>query len=60
MTDAELRDEEELRDEDGMFEHFRLVADRGQSPIRVDKYMSTHLEDTSRHRAQLAIKAGCL
>ena len=58
MTDAELRDEEELRDEDGMFEHFRLVADRGQSPIRVDKYMSTHLEDTSRHRAQLAIKAG--
>lgn len=58
MTDEELLSDEELREEEGMFEHFRLVADRGQSPVRVDKYMSTHLEETSRHRAQLAIKAG--
>ena len=41
-----------------MFEHFRLVVDRGQEPDRIDRYIATHQEDTSRHRVQLAIKAG--
>lgn len=45
-------------DDAGMFEHFRLNVDVGQTPMRIDKYMSTHLEDTSRHRIQLAIKEG--
>ena len=45
-------------EEDLLFEHFRLVADKGQAPVRVDKYITTHSEDTSRHRVQLAIKAG--
>ena len=40
-----------------MFEHFRLEADRGQSPLRIDKYLADHLQDTSRHRVQLAIDA---
>ena len=26
-----------------MFEHFRLELDKGQTPMRVDKYMATHL-----------------
>ena len=49
-----------LRDDGGeeMYEHFRLVADRGQEPLRVDKFISSHQERTSRHRVQLAIKAG--
>ena len=41
-----------------MFEHFRLVVDKGQEPDRIDRYIATHQEDTSRHRVQLAIKAG--
>ena len=41
-----------------MFEHFRLAVDPGQAPIRIDKYMSTHLEDTSRNRIQQAFKEG--
>lgn len=40
------------------FEHFRLLVDNGQTPMRIDKYMSCHMEDTSRHRVQLALKAG--
>jgi len=40
------------------FEHFRLVVDKGQAPIRIDKFMSSHMEDTSRNRVQLALKAG--
>ena len=51
--------EETVEDEEqGMFEHFRLNVDPGQTPMRVDKFMATHLEDTSRHRVQLAIKEG--
>ena len=52
-VEVEVEDEEQ-----GMFEHFRLVVDKGQNPMRLDKYMSTHLEDTSRHRIQCAIKEG--
>ena len=44
--------------EQGMFEHFRLNVDPGQTPMRVDKFMASHLEDTSRHRIQCAIKEG--
>lgn len=51
--DAALGDEEQ-----GMFEHFRMNVDAGQTPLRVDKYMACHLEDTSRHRVQVAIKNG--
>lgn len=51
--------EEAIEDEEqGMFEHFRLNVDAGQIPMRVDKYMTCHLEDTSRHRVQCAIKSG--
>ena len=49
----EVEDEEQ-----GMFEHFRLNVDAGQVPVRIDKFMSSHLEDTSRHRIQCAIKEG--
>lgn len=42
----------------GLYEHFRVVADRGQQPLRVDKFLMDHLRDTSRHRIQLAARAG--
>lgn len=41
-----------------LFEHFRLVVDNGQAPMRIDKYMSTHLEGSSRSRIQQALKEG--
>ncbi len=49
----EIQDDEQQE----MFEHYSLTVDKGQEAIRVDKYMSTHLEGTSRHRIQLAIKS---
>ena len=61
MPAAPYIDPEELQPEDeeqGMFEHFRFVVDPGQAPIRIDKYMSAHMEDTSRHKVQCAIKEG--
>lgn len=45
-------------EQDSMFEHYRFVVDKGQSLLRVDKYITEHMEKTSRHRVQLAIDAG--
>ena len=33
-----------------LYEHFRVVADRGQQLLRVDKFLLDHLPDTSRNR----------
>lgn len=48
--------------EDGreLFEHFRFVADKGQTPIRVDKFLVDRMEKTSRNRIQQAADAGCI
>lgn len=60
--DAENPDDESpdtVEEEDGaLFEHFRFVVDKGQSLMRADKYLSSHMESTSRNRIQLAIDAG--
>ena len=40
-----------------LYEHFRVVADRGQQLLRVDKFLQDHLPDTSRNRIQLAARA---
>lgn len=41
-----------------LYEHFRVVADRGQSLLRVDKFLFEHLEHASRNRIQKAADAG--
>lgn len=41
-----------------LYEHRRVVADAGQSPMRVDKFLIEHLRDTSRNRIQKAAEAG--
>lgn len=56
LRDDDLSEEEE--EESGMFEHFRYPVPKGQEMLRVDKYLTEHMEQTSRHRIQLAIEAG--
>lgn len=41
-----------------LFEHFRFDVPRGQAPIRIDKYLTARLENTSRSRVQAAAQAG--
>lgn len=43
--------------EEQMFEHYRFVADKGQALLRVDKFITDRMTQTSRHRVQLAIDA---
>src|SRR5574344_1261862 len=43
-----------------LFEHFRIVADKGQTLVRVDKFLQNRLENVSRNRVQNAAKAGSI
>lgn len=47
-------------DSNGMYEHFRFVADKGQQLLRVDKFLVDHLQKASRNRIQQAADAGCI
>lgn len=61
IDEKNLDPDEEISCEDEeqqMFEHFRFDVDKGQSQLRIDKYLTDHMEQTSRHRVQLAIEAG--
>ncbi|MBQ0122182.1 MAG: RluA family pseudouridine synthase [Bacteroidales bacterium] len=61
IDEKNLEPDEEISCEDEeqqMFEHFRFDVDKGQSQLRIDKYLTDHMEQTSRHRVQLAIEAG--
>lgn len=51
--------EEEL-EEAQAYEHFRFVADKKQSLIRIDKFLSDRLPHTSRNRIQQAAEAGSI
>lgn len=52
--------EEELVEQQEMFEHFRFTADPGQSLLRIDKFLSDRIENTSRTKIQNAANAGCI
>ena len=41
-----------------LYEHFRFVVDRGQEPVRIDKYLFAKLSSASRNRIQNAARAG--
>lgn len=65
LDDNELLSEEEIFDEenreDGQrYEHFRFVADKGQSLLRIDKFLSVRIEGISRNRIQQAADAECI
>ncbi len=71
MTDDKLSDIDYLPEEedewienseDGnqKYEHYRFVADKGQSLLRIDKFLSVRIEGISRNRIQQAAEADCI
>lgn len=53
--DIELLEDDEQQQ---LYEHFRIVVDKGQEPLRIDKYMFERLQHSSRNRIQKAADAG--
>ena len=43
---------------DSLFEHYSFKADPGQSPLRVDKFLMSRIENVTRNKIQQAAKAG--
>jgi 23S rRNA pseudouridine1911/1915/1917 synthase len=43
---------------DDLYEQHKIIIDKGQSPIRIDKYIMNSLEKISRSKVQNAIRAG--
>ena len=41
-----------------LYEHFRVVVDKGQKQVRIDKYLFERLVNSSRNRIQKAADAG--
>lgn len=40
------------------FEHYKLLVDKGQAPLRIDRFLTDKLSNTTRNRVQNAIDEG--
>ncbi|MCF8308018.1 MAG: RluA family pseudouridine synthase [Bacteroidales bacterium] len=49
---------EETFNSQELYEHYRFVADTGQRPLRIDKFLMNLVENTTRNKIQNAAKAG--
>lgn len=62
----ELEDKQETaiegddEDQSGLYEHYRFTVDKGQSLLRIDKFLGGRIENISRSRVQTAAEAGCI
>lgn len=49
---------EDESSESELFEHHRIIADKGQGLLRIDKFLMSRIENASRNKIQQAAKAG--
>lgn len=56
--DDSIDDVEPVGDSPELYEHFRVVVDKGQAPVRVDKYLFERIVNASRNRIQKAAEVG--
>ena len=43
-----------------LFEHFSFLVDKGQTPLRIDKYLMNFVENATRTKIQAAAKNGSI
>ncbi|MFI5159546.1 MAG: pseudouridine synthase, partial [Sphingobacteriales bacterium] len=46
------------QEEQDLYEHLRIVVDKGQTPLRIDKFLMNRVENASRNRIQNAVELG--
>ncbi len=46
--------------DDELFEHHSFIADKGQAPLRIDKYLMNRIENATRNKIQSAAKDGSI
>lgn len=53
--------DEDLQDEGNeLYEHYHWIVDKGQTPVRIDKFLTHRIENASRTKVQAAADAGCI
>jgi 23S rRNA pseudouridine1911/1915/1917 synthase len=56
-----LNMEEQLSEDDSnLYEHYSFVAEKGQQPLRIDKYLMNFIENSTRNKIQAAAKEGSI
>jgi 23S rRNA pseudouridine1911/1915/1917 synthase len=58
--DANAPDLEDEESGDELYEHHRIIVDRGQELLRIDKFLHGRLRNTSRNKVQEAIRASAV
>lgn len=53
-------EEAEAIEQDELYEHYRFIVDKGQSLLRIDKFLMNRLEHSSRNKIQQACDAACI
>lgn len=53
----ELWDDSESEESADLYEHHRIQVDKGQQPLRIDKFLSDRIPKISRHKIQQAAEA---
>lgn len=51
---------DDLDENTDLFEHHRITVDPGQSPVRIDVFLTNRLQNVSRNKIQQAAKASCI
>ncbi|WP_439152583.1 RluA family pseudouridine synthase [Winogradskyella sp.] len=46
--------------EDELYEHYAFRVEKGQQPLRIDKYLMNFVENATRNKIQSAAKDGCI
>jgi len=49
-----------MENSNSLFEHFSFAVDKGQSPLRIDKYLMNFVENATRTKIQAAAKLGSI
>ncbi|TAH26849.1 MAG: RluA family pseudouridine synthase [Cytophagales bacterium] len=52
-----MNEELEIVEDGDLYEHYRIIVDKGQSPIRIDKFIMARVENATRSKVQQAIEA---
>lgn len=51
---------EEIQEEQDLYEHYRFVADKGQTQMRLDKFVTVRIENATRTKVQKGIEIGSI
>ena len=49
-----------MENSNSLFEHFSFTVDKGQTPLRIDKYLMNFVENATRTKIQAAAKSGSI